>query len=81
MLNVSDFFAAAFPEGTMEDEKLAMAQNDATPLKGRVAFRLTVESPRHLQNLALSSRRGGITYCNSTAAGNATHIKQFRRSH
>lgn len=65
----------------MEDEKLAVAENDAAPLEGRVAFGLAVQSPRHLQGLAQPDRCDGITYRNSTAAGNAAHIKQFRRSH
>lgn len=42
MLDVSDFFAAGFPEGTLEDEKLAVAQDDATPLEGGVTFGLAV---------------------------------------
>ncbi len=58
MLDVSNFLAAGFSEGTMEDEKIAVAKNDATPLEGRVAFGLPVQSPRHLQNLALPEGRG-----------------------
>ena len=65
----------------MEDEKLAVAENDAAPFEGRMAFGLAVQSPRHLQDLALPSRCGGMTYRNSTAAGNTAHIKQLRRSH
>lgn len=42
MLDVSNFLAAGFSKGTMKDEKLAVAQDDAAPLKGRVAFGLTV---------------------------------------
>ena len=65
----------------MEDEKLAVAANDAAPLERRVAFGLAVQSPRHLHDLALPSGCGRITYRNSTAAGNAAHIKQLGRSY
>lgn len=81
MLDVSNLLAAGLSEGTMEDEKLAVAANDTAPLEGRVAFGLAVQSPRDLHDLALPSRCGRITYRNSTAAGNAAHIKQLWRSH
>ena len=58
MLDVSNFLAAGFSEGAMEHEKLAVAENDAAPLEGRVTFGLVVQSPRHLQELALPSRCG-----------------------
>lgn len=81
MLDVSNFLAAGFPEGTLEDEKLAMTENDAAPLESRVALGLAVQNPRHLQDLASPDRSGGIIYRNSTATGNAAHIEQLRRSH
>ena len=65
----------------MEDEKLPVAENDTAPLEGRVAFGLAIQSPRHLQDLAQPDRCDGITYRNCTAARNAAHIEQLRRSH
>ena len=58
MLDVSNFLATGFSEGTLEDEELAVTENHAAPLEGRVAFGLAVQSPRHLHSLALPSRCG-----------------------
>ena len=42
------FFAGCFAESAVEDEKLAVAQDDTAALEGGVAPWFAVESARHL---------------------------------
>lgn len=82
VVDVGDRFSSAFAESALEDEEVAMAENYAAALEGRVAPWFAVEDTGKLGDKCqqLWSNVWSNAYPDSTAERNIADIVQLRRS-